>query len=40
MAVEVHKKYLLGDYELELTEGSLGTRKLGMPEVLWLRCAP
>jgi len=34
------KKLAFGDYELELTEGSLGTRKLGMPEVLWLRCAP
>jgi len=34
------KKLELGDYELILSEGSLGARTLGMPEILWLRCAP
>jgi len=30
----------LGDYQVSFTEDSLGPCKLGMPELLWLRCAP
>ena len=37
----IHPKNIeFGDYELTFTENSLGARKITLPELLWLRCAP